>query len=236
MKMKRLYINLTNKCNRKCPFCFMWSGPNNNIFMDQNTYKNIITGYNIDNEQFDIQLGGGEPLLHPQFFDYVDFACTQPLIKTVIIDTNGVILDDYIKTLFRLSQKYHKTIILKISVNYSLIEQDPSYLQKLQKWSKNYPNSDFWILCLSIRHRTPQSLDEPWLDELINNNYYGYAHNFHPIEFTGRAKQNKVKGTVLSGDIDPKGCISCVYACDGTYFATDFDARMDYEKTLSNEQ
>lgn len=74
------------------------------------------------------------------------------------------------------------------------------------------------------------------MDELENNNYYGCAHNLHPIEFTGRAKQNKAKGTVLSGDITPKGCESYVYACDGSYFVDNFDARMDYEKTLSNEK
>lgn len=82
----------------------------------------------------------------------------------------------------------------------------------------------------------PQTADEEWLNILRDANFYGFKYNLHTIEYTRRAKQNKVQGTVLSRNIRPRTCNPEVYACDGTYFSADFDARMDYEKTLSNDQ
>ena len=40
--IKRLYINLTNKCNRECPFCCAFSKPNNNTFLNFNQFQSII--------------------------------------------------------------------------------------------------------------------------------------------------------------------------------------------------
>ena len=127
--IKRLYINLTNKCNRKCPFCFMWSGPRNNIFIKEKTFQNIITSASMA----EIRLGGGEPTLHPQFLDFVEFCLQSAEVTKVIVDTNGVILDNYIQFLFNLSQQYHKPIVVSISVNYSLIEQNPNHLDNIKK-------------------------------------------------------------------------------------------------------
>ena len=41
-KGKRLYINITNKCNVECPFCCMYSNPSNNRFMSFDTFKRIV--------------------------------------------------------------------------------------------------------------------------------------------------------------------------------------------------
>lgn len=127
--IKRLYINLTNKCNRKCPFCFMWSGPHNNIFIEEPIFKNIINTAKFT----EIRLGGGEPTLHPQFLDFVEFCLQSTEVTKVIVDTNGVILDNYIQSLFNLSQQYQKSVIVSISVNYSLIEQNPKHLDNIKK-------------------------------------------------------------------------------------------------------
>ena len=235
-KIKRLYINLTNKCNRKCPFCFMWSGPDNNQFLSDLSFWKIVEQQNNQATIYEVQLGGGEPTLHTKLLEFVEYLCLQPLVHRIIIDTNGVILDNILPQLANLSKQYQKNITLKISVNYYLIEQDPTYLNKLQNWAKKYPNSDWWTLCLSIRHRVPISLDGEWLKQFQDNNYYNCAHNFHSIEYTGRAKQNKLNNTVLSQDIAPKNCLPIVYACDGSCFDNDFTERMNYEESLSNDR
>lgn len=234
--IKRLYINLTNKCNRRCPFCFMWSGPANNTFIDDMHIWGIIAEHNDLGEPYEVQLGGGEPLLHPQFLGFVEYCLAQPQITTVKIDTNGVVLDDYLDALYNLAHTYNKQIVLKISVNYSLVAADANYLNKLKKWLPAYPNDNVWLMTLSIRHRTPEDMDKSWLDVLRQNDFFGYPHNYFTIEYTGRAQRLKVGGTVLSKDIAPSKCVPYVYASDGTYFGKDFDARKDYEEKLSNDK
>lgn len=214
----------------------MWSGPNNNIFMDQDTYKNIITGYNIDNEQFEIQLTGGEPLIHPNFLGYVEFACNQSLISKIIIITNGVVTDNYIEQLYKLSQQYSKQIVLKISINYYIVETNPNHLKQIQNWSKIYPNSDYWLWCLSIRCREPKKLEQSWLNELEQNNYFGLYYNIYPINFEQRAKKNKVQGASISSPYKLKMAQPYIYACDGTYFGNNFKMLKQHEEQLSNEK
>lgn len=211
----------------------MWSGPKNDRFLSSDEFVTIVDNAEKGSE---VQIGGGEPTLHPKLIEFVEYCCAALQIDKIIIDTNGVELDSLLPTLFELAQKYDKPMILKISVNYFLLQQNPKYLQMLQKWSKKYPISTTWTICLSIRLRTPQIVDNEWLNVLYDANFYGFEHNLHTIEYTGRAKQNKVQGTVLTHDIRPHTCNPLVYACDGTYFGADFDARMDYENTLSNDQ
>ena len=131
-KIKRLYINLTNKCNRKCPFCFMWSGPDNNQFLSDLSFWKIIEQQNNQAAIYEVQLGGGEPTLHTKLLEFIEYLCLQPLVHRIIIDTNGVILDKILPQLTNLSKQYKKNIMLKISVNYYLIEQDPTYLKRIQ--------------------------------------------------------------------------------------------------------
>ena len=65
---KRLYINLTNKCNTECPFCCMYSNERNSRFITFEQYKKIIDS---TKQSFELQLEGGEPLLHPKIFDII---------------------------------------------------------------------------------------------------------------------------------------------------------------------
>ncbi len=212
----------------------MWSGPQNNKYLSKEAFNKIILDADERfNESYQIQLGGGEPTLHPQLLEFVEFSCNQPLIQSIVIDTNGVVLDNLLPSLFRLSQTYQKRIVLKVSINYYLIEQNPTYLNQIQNWIEDYPKSDLWLICLSIRVRTPQSLDALWLEKLRSFRYFNCAYNYHTIECTGRADKNKLLGTVYSHAITPRNCEPIVYACDGKCFGRDFDARMNYEKTLS---
>jgi len=87
----RVWIEVTNKCNLKCPMC-----PNKDIpgkdkgFMDFELYKNIID--QLGPKVNDIYLfHRGEPLLHPQLTDMIAYAKKTP--ATVRIHTNGTLLN-----------------------------------------------------------------------------------------------------------------------------------------------
>lgn len=228
--IKRLYINLTNKCNRECPFCCAFSKPSNNIFLSFDQFQSIINYHNNLNEPYEVELEGGEPLLHPQFTNIVEFLAQQKLLKTLIIISNGVLVDKYIDFLYAVSQK--KKVIMKFSVNYYLLEQDSNLLLQLEQRIEKYPITDNWVMCLSIRYRTPKKLDEPWLLQLNAGKLAQYPRNCYAIEYVGRAKKNKYGGSAVTGEMMTASCIPTIYSCSGICFEHNFEARRQYEHTI----
>jgi molybdenum cofactor biosynthesis enzyme MoaA len=67
----------------------MFSSSKKNTFMSFETFKNIIDNYSDD---FELQLEGGEPLLHPDLYLFLEYARNSGRCKKVIITTNGILL------------------------------------------------------------------------------------------------------------------------------------------------
>lgn len=91
-----LDIESTSVCNLKCPFCARtysrWGGKKDG-FMDMNLYKRIIDQA-VDNGLFAIKLSlRGEPLLHPQIVEMVDYAKHRGILD-VYFNTNAMLLDE----------------------------------------------------------------------------------------------------------------------------------------------
>lgn len=81
-----LYIEITNKCNLRCPYCFNDSKASNkdkmSIYLFQKLVNEcLIMGIN------KITISGGEPLLHPNFFQFVDILNNNKIEFQLI--TNG---------------------------------------------------------------------------------------------------------------------------------------------------
>ena len=93
---KRFYFNLTNKCNVSCDFCCMSSGPNKNTFLNFNRFKEILDE---SDDFFELQLEGGEPFLHPNFYLFLEYANYSGRCKKIIISTNGKLLNKNIQRL-----------------------------------------------------------------------------------------------------------------------------------------
>lgn len=83
-------IEITDRCNLECPVCYADSSPRSGNhrtleeieFMLDSLVKN-------EGEPDVVQLSGGEPTIHPQFFDIMKLAKSKP-IKHLMINTNGV--------------------------------------------------------------------------------------------------------------------------------------------------
>ena len=78
-----LYFEITSRCNAKCSYCY-----NNSTSVGSDIpYKKIIDvmrqAYMI-NSKTDFVLSGGEPLLHPNIIDIIDFACNNNSDITLI--------------------------------------------------------------------------------------------------------------------------------------------------------
>lgn len=66
---KELVIELTNKCNFACPFCYKNAGPNGEFMEDQTI---LLLDRVIHGHVHHILLTGGEPTMHPSYLKYID--------------------------------------------------------------------------------------------------------------------------------------------------------------------
>ncbi len=87
-------VELTNNCNLHCPLCSTGSGENkkNKGMMELNKFIKFMVECNLLFDTVDF-FGSGEPTLHPQFIDFVEYAVK--LKKLTTISTNGAKIEDY---------------------------------------------------------------------------------------------------------------------------------------------
>ena len=88
MNVTDLYLIINSRCNLKCPFCIR----KNLTYRDDMSMNTICQIFNSIEKIFDnigsIIITGGEPTLHPNFFEIVDMACKR--FKRVLVNSNGV--------------------------------------------------------------------------------------------------------------------------------------------------
>lgn len=95
-------IEVTDRCNLKCPTCYAMSGPR---YGRHRTLEEIEKMMDIivanEGEPDVVQISGGEPTIHPQFFEILDLAKARP-IKHLMVNTNGIRIakdKDFVKRL-----------------------------------------------------------------------------------------------------------------------------------------
>lgn len=83
-------IEITDHCNLRCPVCYADSGPHRPGFRDLPTVERMLDAV-VANEGLPdvVQLSGGEPTLHPDFFAILEAARRRP-IKHLMVNTNGI--------------------------------------------------------------------------------------------------------------------------------------------------
>lgn len=83
-------IEITDHCNLRCPVCFAGSGPER---LTHRSLDEVIAMLDaiVRNEGAPdvVQVSGGEPTLHPNFFEILDEARKRP-IKHLMVNTNGI--------------------------------------------------------------------------------------------------------------------------------------------------
>lgn len=83
-------IEITDRCNLTCPTCYAGSSPTHGRHRTFEEVK-IMLDTIVENEKEPdvIQISGGEPTIHPNFFEILDYAKTLP-IKHIMVNTNGL--------------------------------------------------------------------------------------------------------------------------------------------------
>lgn len=83
-------VEVTDRCNLTCPTCYAGSSP---TFGRHRTLEEIKKMLDVivknEKEPDVVQISGGEPTIHPQFFEILDYAKTLP-IRHVMLNTNGI--------------------------------------------------------------------------------------------------------------------------------------------------
>ncbi|HCQ89739.1 MAG TPA: hypothetical protein DIU45_08360, partial [Clostridium sp.] len=84
-----LIISLTNKCNLKCIHCFKSCSSSEKAFIDYSNLINLLSHFK--GKVRSLQLTGGEPLLHDNFYQILDFSKKN---FSTMITTTGTLIND----------------------------------------------------------------------------------------------------------------------------------------------
>ncbi len=112
MRFKKIYIEITNKCNLSCPFCV----PHKRAFGDLSIsdFNKILDQIKPYTDYIYLHVKG-EPLLHPHFYDFCKIAYEEGF--KVNVTTNGTLLSsnlEAMKFIRQLNISLHATNDLEI--------------------------------------------------------------------------------------------------------------------------
>lgn len=83
-------IEVTDRCNLECPVCYAESGPKAGRHRTMEEIEFMLDQIVLNEGEPDVvQISGGEPTVHPNFWEILDSARKRP-IKHLMINTNGV--------------------------------------------------------------------------------------------------------------------------------------------------
>ena len=82
-------VEVTSSCNLKCPMCFASSGPGGKHLTLDQCKRSIDRIVQLEGQAEVIQLSGGEPTIHPEFEQILDYALSQK-VDYVQINSNGL--------------------------------------------------------------------------------------------------------------------------------------------------
>ena len=120
----RVYAALTNHCNRACPWCSTHSSPAGNIWITWEQLEAALPA----SGAFDVQLEGGEPTVHPEFWKFVESLRTHPRCEKLILCTNGVAIPRERGKLQAWLSRLGAPLLIKLSINHHLLERDEGLL------------------------------------------------------------------------------------------------------------
>jgi len=83
-------LEVTDHCNLRCPTCYAASGPERLTHRPMEVIRRMLDTIVASEGQADVvQISGGEPTLHPDFFEILDEARQRP-IRHLMLNTNGI--------------------------------------------------------------------------------------------------------------------------------------------------
>lgn len=83
-------VEITDHCNLQCPICYASSGPERTGYRPLQQVERMLDAVVRNEGTADVvQISGGEPTLHPEFFEILDLAKSRS-IRHLMVNTNGI--------------------------------------------------------------------------------------------------------------------------------------------------
>lgn len=201
--LRSFYLYLTNGCNLRCRHCWITptyvdGKPSPGDYIDFKKLKNAVTAarpLGLSNAK----LTGGEPVLHPQFVDIVDFFTKEKIPLTM--ETNGTLIDRELASYLK-----ENTNLWHISV--SLDSPRPSYHDWFRGVEGAFDKAVQGIQHLVAAGYRPQIIMCPHkgnlheIDDLVKLavDLGAGSVKFNPVSDVGRGKSLHEKGDTLGFD------------------------------------
>ncbi len=218
----RYYFNLTNKCNTECEFCCMNSAKAKSTFLSFDSFKTVIDSCN---NEFELQLEGGEPLLHPNLFLFLEYARYSNKCSKIIISTNGILLDKFINKLVDFSASYKIKMLIKHSINFHLESLNPNIYKRCRDFYTATEFVDNFDIRFNVRIRND---NDPILEKLKEFKIYDQS-DIYQFQSYGRYLNNtNYSKPIIVQNIDEW----FIFSSDGRCFNQDLVARSIYEGSL----
>jgi len=89
---KMIYVNLTSRCNMNCNFCYMEGREEDDMKLEyfEEVCKQLP-------HRVVFRIAGGEPTIHPQFFDFIRIAKKYHHLPTIVSNGKKYLDKDFIK-------------------------------------------------------------------------------------------------------------------------------------------
>lgn len=178
-----------------------------------------------------VQLEGGEPTTHPQFYLFMEYISTLEKVEEVVIDTNAFMLDRHIDKIVEIAVRNKKRITVKLSYNtYLKTVFSHKFVIKFANYLKNIISACEFIpyvnFAINVRGYTDKELDtlkDELPQEMID------ISSFHLFNSYGRAENDKSLPPLRINDVyDEWRC----YASDGECFGHNLEERAKHESKL----
>lgn len=194
--------------------------------MQFDMFYNILK--NINNASI-LQLEGGEPTTHPQFYLFLEYASIIENIKEIVIDTNAFNLDEHIDKIVDIATRNKKLITIKPSYNEYLKQTYNNHYIKFIDYLTNLISSCEFIQYIKFELNV-RGYSNNELDNLKNDLSPKIVEisNFHLLNSYGRAKNSNLPDLQINNIFNNWKC----YASDGKCFDTDLKSRAEYEFKL----
>jgi uncharacterized radical SAM superfamily Fe-S cluster-containing enzyme len=115
-------VEICDYCNLRCPVCYAASGPERQQFRDLALIEKMLDAV-VRNEGHPdvVQISGGEPTMHPEFFKVVEMAKARP-IRHLMVNTNGVRIaqdEEFVKRLADVAEDF------EVYLQFDSFEREP---------------------------------------------------------------------------------------------------------------
>lgn len=235
---KRFYFALTNFCNRSCELCSCHSDPTKSTFIPFNKFKEILNC----GQPYEAQLEGGEPLLHPEFWNMIDFLNEDEMCKRINLCTNAVLIDWNMDSEGNINKesvkewllKFNKKpFLLKPSVNSHLIKRDVNHLNKMVTLREVFENISWKegsFLQYNIRRDPRRKYHEKWITEIMKNLRLDDISNDFLFQRIGRGEEceDLVRPYIIPDHVDFE-----LISPDGKFFNFDLIERAKHMKNMN---